>query len=211
MAIEKGQGHENNDNPAHGRAFMMGAEEARQDPNIVTDIEPSSLGFNYEIKIASSQLISINKDSTTNGEMLRVLGERPEEKVRHLMCAKAKEQKLKDMFIVRDFPELRVHEDDIPKTAFRTRYRHFEFTVMPFGLTNAPAEEHKVHLRLVLDLLKKDRLYVKFSKCEFWLREVQFLGHVVNDDGIHVDPRKIEAVKNWDAPKSPTEVQSFLV
>nr|GEV14706.1 putative reverse transcriptase domain-containing protein [Tanacetum cinerariifolium] len=136
MAIERGQGHGKNDNPAHGRAFMMGAEEARQDPNIVTgtftlnnhyaktlydssvdysfvsttfihllDIEPSSLGFNYEIKIASSQLISINKDSTTNGEMLRVLGERPEEKVRHLMCAKAKEQKLKDMVIVRDFPE----------------------------------------------------------------------------------------------------------
>ncbi|GKC12892.1 hypothetical protein Tco_1009674 [Tanacetum coccineum] len=96
------------------------------------------------------------------------------------------------------YHQLRVYEDDIPKTAFRTRYRHFEFTVMPFGLTNTPAtrEEHVEHLRLVLGLLKKERMYAKFSKCEFWLREVQFLGHVINGNGIHVDPSKIEAVKN---------------
>ncbi|GKC31933.1 reverse transcriptase domain-containing protein [Tanacetum coccineum] len=115
------------------------------------------------------------------------------------------------------YHQLRVHEDDIPKTAFRTRYGHFEFTVMPFGLTNAPAifmdlmnrvcrpyldkfvivfiddiliysktqEEHVEHLRLVLGLLKKEKLYAKFSKCEFWLREVQFLRHVINGNGIH--------------------------
>ncbi|GKE59152.1 putative reverse transcriptase domain-containing protein [Tanacetum coccineum] len=126
------------------------------------------------------------------------------------------------------YHQLRVHEDDIPKTAFKTRYGHFEFTVMPFGLTNALAvfidlmnrvcrpyldkfvivfiddiliysktqEERVEHLRLVLELLRKEKLYAKFSKCEFWLREVQFLGHVINGDGIHVDPSKIEAVKN---------------
>ncbi|GJS89477.1 putative reverse transcriptase domain-containing protein [Tanacetum coccineum] len=71
-------------------------------------------------------------------------------------------------------------------------------------------EEHEVHLRLVLELLKKEKLYAKFSKCEFWLREVQFLGHVINGDGIHVDPSKIEAVKNWKAPRTPSEVHSFL-
>ncbi|GKB82680.1 putative reverse transcriptase domain-containing protein, partial [Tanacetum coccineum] len=71
-------------------------------------------------------------------------------------------------------------------------------------------EEHVKHLRLVLGLLKKEKLYAKFSKCEFWLREVQFLGHVINGDGIHVDPSKIEAVKNWKAPKTLTEVRSFL-
>ncbi|GKB81747.1 putative reverse transcriptase domain-containing protein [Tanacetum coccineum] len=92
------------------------------------------------------------------------------------------------------YHQLRVHEDDIPKTAFRTRYGHFEFIVMPFG-----------HLRLVLELLKKEKLYAKFSKCEFWLREVQFLGHVINGNGIHVDPSKIEAVKNWKALRTPTE------
>ncbi|GKD43561.1 putative reverse transcriptase domain-containing protein, partial [Tanacetum coccineum] len=59
--------------------------------------------------------------------------------------------------------------------------------------------EHVEHLRLVLELLKKEKLYAKFSKCEFWLREVHFLGHVINGNGIHVDPSKIEAVKNWKA------------
>ncbi|GJT18239.1 putative reverse transcriptase domain-containing protein [Tanacetum coccineum] len=71
-------------------------------------------------------------------------------------------------------------------------------------------EEHDVHLGLVLELLKEEKLYDKFSKCEFWLREVQFLGHVINGDGIHVDPSKIEAVKNWEAPRTSSEVRSFL-
>ncbi|GJS47582.1 putative nucleotidyltransferase, ribonuclease H [Tanacetum coccineum] len=140
------------------------------------------------------------------------------------------------------YHQLRVREEDIPKTAFRKRYRHFEFTVMPFGLTNAPAvfmdlmnrvcmpyldkffivfiddiliyskskEEHKVHLKLILELLEKEKLFGKFSKCKFWLQEVHFLGHVVNSEGIHVDPSKIEAVKNWKPPKSPIEIRSFL-
>nr|GEV01043.1 reverse transcriptase domain-containing protein [Tanacetum cinerariifolium] len=71
-------------------------------------------------------------------------------------------------------------------------------------------EEHEMDLGLVLELLKKEKLYAKFSKCEFWLREVQFLRHVINGNGIHVDPSKIEAVKNWKAPKTPSEVRSFL-
>ncbi|GKA07761.1 putative reverse transcriptase domain-containing protein, partial [Tanacetum coccineum] len=121
------------------------------------------------------------------------------------------------------YHQLRVREEDIPKTAFRTRYGHFEFTVMPFRLTNALAvfmdlmnrvckpslekfvilfiddiliylkseEEHEAHLKTILDLLKEEKLYAKFLKCEFWLKEVQFQGHVVNRDGIHVDPSKI--------------------
>ncbi|GJU56394.1 putative reverse transcriptase domain-containing protein [Tanacetum coccineum] len=71
-------------------------------------------------------------------------------------------------------------------------------------------EEHEVHLKTILDLLKKEKLYAKFSKCEFWLKEVQFLGHVVNRDGIHVDPSKVESVKNWKTPESSTEIRSFL-
>ena len=70
--------------------------------------------------------------------------------------------------------------------------------------------EHEHHLRIILELLKKEKLYAKLSKCEFWLRKVQFLGHVVNEKGIHVDPSKIEAIKNWSAPKTPTEIRQFL-
>nr|GFA18298.1 putative reverse transcriptase domain-containing protein [Tanacetum cinerariifolium] len=84
------------------------------------------------------------------------------------------------------YHQLRVREEDIPKTAFRTRYGHFEFTVIPFGVTNAPAskEEHEAHLKLILDLLEKEKLFGKFSKCEFWLQEVRFLKHVVNNEAI---------------------------
>ncbi|GKA34217.1 putative reverse transcriptase domain-containing protein [Tanacetum coccineum] len=114
------------------------------------------------------------------------------------------------------YHQLRVREEDIPKTAFRTRYGHYEFQVMPFGLTNAPAvfmdlmnrvckpyldkfvivfiddiliysknkQEHEEHLKLILELLKKEELYAKFSKCEFWIPKVQFLGHVIDSQGL---------------------------
>ncbi|GJW58720.1 putative reverse transcriptase domain-containing protein [Tanacetum coccineum] len=140
------------------------------------------------------------------------------------------------------YHQLRVREEDIPKTAFRTRYGHYEFQVMPFGLTNAPAvfmdlmnrvckpyldkfvivfiddiliysrneEEHASHLRIILELLRKEKLYAKFSKCDFWIHIVQFLGHLINNQGLHVDPAKIEAVKNWTSPATPTEVRQFL-
>ncbi|GKC88644.1 putative reverse transcriptase domain-containing protein [Tanacetum coccineum] len=108
-----------------------------------------------------------------------------------------------------EYHQLRVHEDDIPKTTFRTRYRHFEFTVIPFGPTSgiygSNELKHEVHLGIVLELLKEEKLYAKCSKCEFWLQEVQFLGHMINRGGIHVDPSKIEAVKNWKAPRTPSE------
>ena len=71
-------------------------------------------------------------------------------------------------------------------------------------------EEHEQHLRLILELLKTEKLYAKFSKCEFWIREVHFLGHIVNKEGIRVDPAKIEAIKKWEAPKTPTEIRQFL-
>ncbi|GJY05299.1 putative reverse transcriptase domain-containing protein [Tanacetum coccineum] len=71
-------------------------------------------------------------------------------------------------------------------------------------------EEHDAYLRLILELLKKEELYAKFSKCDFWLSKVQFLGHVIDSEGIYVDPAKIESIKDWESPKTPTEILQFL-
>ncbi|KAL8148130.1 hypothetical protein AgCh_005467 [Apium graveolens] len=140
------------------------------------------------------------------------------------------------------YHQLKIKAEDIPKTAFRTRYGHYEFLVMAFGLTNGPAafmdlinrvfkkyldkfiivfiddiliyskteEEHVAHLRTILEILRKEQLYAKFSKCEFWLKEVEFLGHIISIEGIQVDLAKIEAILNWERPNTPTEVRSFL-
>ncbi|GJT38504.1 putative reverse transcriptase domain-containing protein [Tanacetum coccineum] len=91
------------------------------------------------------------------------------------------------------YHQLRVREQDIPKTAFRIDER-----------------EHEEHLKAILELLKKEKLYAKFSKCEFWIPKVQFLGHVIDSRGIHVDPTKIESIKDWASPKTPTEIRQFL-
>ncbi|XP_070006050.1 uncharacterized protein [Nicotiana sylvestris] len=140
------------------------------------------------------------------------------------------------------YHQLKIREQDIPKTAFKTRYGNFQFLVMSFGLTNAPAafmdlrnqvfkpfldsfvivfiddilvyswsrEDHADHLRAVLHTLYQHQLYAKFSKCEFWLKSVTFLGHVVSSERIQVDPQKIAAVKDWPRPMTPTEIRSFL-
>ena len=140
------------------------------------------------------------------------------------------------------YHQLKIHEQDIPKTAFTTRYGLYEYTVMSFGLTNAPAyfmnmmnkvfmefldkfvvvfiddilvfsknkQEHEVHLRLVLEKLREHQLYAKFSKCEFWLDEVAFLGHVVSGNGVAVDPSKVAAVTEWETPTTVGEIRSFL-
>nr|GFB19320.1 putative reverse transcriptase domain-containing protein [Tanacetum cinerariifolium] len=140
------------------------------------------------------------------------------------------------------YHQLRVRNEDIPKTAFRTRYGHYEFQVMPFGLTNAHVvfmdlmnrvckpyldkfmivfiddiliysrnkEKHANHLRIILKLLRKEKLYAKLSKCDLWISVVQFLGHIIDNQGLHVDPAKIEAIKNWTSPTTPTEICQFL-
>nr|GEX32209.1 transposon Ty3-I Gag-Pol polyprotein [Tanacetum cinerariifolium] len=93
---------------------------------------------------------------------------------------------------------------------------------MSFGLTNEPAvfmdlmnfesskQEHGEHLKLILELLRREKLYAKFSKCEFWIPKVQFLGHVIDSRGIHVDPAKVKSIKDWASPKTPMEICQFL-
>ncbi|GJV06406.1 putative reverse transcriptase domain-containing protein [Tanacetum coccineum] len=327
VANNGGQGRGNQGNQARGRAFMLGAEEARQDPNIVTGIEPSELGFRYEIEIASGQLVEI--DNVIKGCKLEIEGHvfdinlipfengsfdviivvvrdflevfpndlsglppvreikfriqlipgaTPEAKspyrlapseleelsgqlkelqdkgfIRpssspwgaHVLFVKKKNgsfrmcidyRELNKLTIKNRYPllriddlfdqlqglqffskidlrsryhQLRVHEDDISKTAFRTHYGNFEFTddILIYSKTRG---EHVEHLRLVLELLKKEKVYAKFSKCEFWLREVQFLRNVINGNGIHVDPSKIKAVMIWKAPGTSSGARSFL-
>ncbi|GJY62196.1 putative reverse transcriptase domain-containing protein, partial [Tanacetum coccineum] len=125
-------------------------------------------------------------------------------------------KELQDKDLRSGYHQLRVHEDDIPKTTFRTRYGHFEFTVMHFGLTIAPAVFMDLMNRVCMPYLDKfmivfvDDILIYSKAQEEHLREIQFLGHVINGNGIHVDLSKIEAVKNWKAPTTPTEVCSFL-
>ncbi|KAL4020914.1 hypothetical protein IC575_019702 [Cucumis melo] len=137
------------------------------------------------------------------------------------------------------YHQLRIRDGDIPKTAFRSRYRHYEFIVMSFGLTNAPTvfmdlrnrafkdfldtfvivfiddiliyskteAEHEEHLHQVLETLRANKLYAKFSKCELWLKKVTFLRHVVFSAGVSVDPTKIEAVTSWPRPSTVSEIR----
>ncbi|GKB29106.1 putative reverse transcriptase domain-containing protein [Tanacetum coccineum] len=275
------------------KAVMLGAEEARQDPNIMMGmftlnnhyattlfdsgadysfvfttfipllgIEPSDLGLNYEIEIASGQLVEIDK--VIKGCKLEIeghvfdmnlipfrsgsfdviigmdwLSNHKDEIICHEKELLGQLKELKDKGFIRPssspwgapvlfvkkkdgsfriylrsgYHQLRVHEDDILKTAFRTRYGHSEFIVMPFGLTNAPVvfmELMNLVCRPYLDkfvIVFIDDILV-YSKTQEE-HEVH-LGHVINGDGIYVDPSKIKAVKNLIAHRTPSEVRSFL-
>jgi hypothetical protein len=136
------------------------------------------------------------------------------------------------------YHQIKICAEDIPKTAFTTRYGLYEYLVMSFGMMNAPAhfmylmnsvfmlemdqfvvvfiddilvyskgsEEHEDHLRIVLQQLRDHQLYAKFSKCEFWISEVPFVGHVVSSEGTTVDPRKVKEVLEWKPPTTVSEV-----
>ena len=139
------------------------------------------------------------------------------------------------------YHQVRMHPNDIFKTAFRTQFGHYEYLLMPFGLTNAPAtfarmmnriflnhqdfvivffddilvfshseREHEKHLRSVFKLLKENKLYANLDKSSFFQEEIEYLGHIVSNDGIKVDPRKIIAIRDWPTPKIVHDVRSFL-
>nr|GEU55075.1 putative reverse transcriptase domain-containing protein [Tanacetum cinerariifolium] len=200
------------------------------------NIKPIKIDTSYELELADGKILSKNDAAILCGE----------KKVRIPLKNKALIIEGSSVYSKIDlrsgYHQLRIREEDIPITAFRTRYGHYEFQVMSFGLTNAPAvfmdlmnrvckpyrdkfvivfiediliysknkEEHGEHLKTILKLLKDEKLYAKFLKCDFLLNFVQFLGHVIDSSGIHVDPAKIEAIKSWAAPTTPTEVRQFL-
>jgi hypothetical protein len=140
------------------------------------------------------------------------------------------------------YHQVRVKEEDIPKTAFRTHYGNYEFLVMSYKLTNAPTvfmdtmnrvfhdyldqftvvfiddlliysrtlEEHKDHLQKALERLRREKLYAKLEKCEFWLDSMSFPIHVISGEGVAVDPKKVKAVVEWTRPTSLFKIRSFL-
>eukprot|EP00253_Pinus_taeda_P019573 PITA_19573 len=140
------------------------------------------------------------------------------------------------------YHQIRIKEEDVAKTAFCTRYGHYEFVVLPFGLTNAPAtfmclmnsvfhkyldkfvlifiddiliyswniQEHEEHLRLVLQTLREHQLYAKYSKCDFYKEQIQYLGHIITKEGIAVDPEKIRTIMEWPIPKDVADIRSFM-
>nr|GEZ75227.1 putative reverse transcriptase domain-containing protein [Tanacetum cinerariifolium] len=217
VAIDEVQGRGKNGNLAHGGAFMLGAEEARQDSNILT-------GFSYEIKIASGQLMQIDK--VIRGFELEIEGHTfsinlipfgsgsfdvivKDQKRRRGILGEQKPSNKRRRILSWLETFRRVHEDDIPKTAFRARYGHFEFTIMPFGLTNAPAVFMDLMNRVCRPYL--DKLVILFIDDILIYSKTQKEHEMhVSGDGIHVDPSKIEAVKNWEAPRTLSEVRSFL-
>ncbi|XP_052299962.1 uncharacterized protein LOC127903656 [Citrus sinensis] len=126
------------------------------------------------------------------------------------------------------YHQIRVKEEDVSKIAFRTHEGHYEFLVMPFGLTNAPAtfqslmndlfrpylrrtwEDHLSHLRQVLDILSTNSLFAKESKCQFGVLQVEYLGHIISEKGVAVDPVKIQTVIDWPTPTTTKGVRGFL-
>nr|GEY99039.1 putative reverse transcriptase domain-containing protein [Tanacetum cinerariifolium] len=227
---------------ANGRTYLLRDKNAHQESNVVTDrgfIRPSASPWGAPVLFVKKKDGSfricidyrdLNKLNVKNRYLLPRINDLFDQLQGLSVYSKI------DLRSV--YHQLRVRDEDIPKTAFRTRYRHYEFQVMPFGLTNAPTgfmdlmnrvckpyldkfvivfiddiliyscnkKEHANHLRIILELLRKEKLYAKFSKYDFWIKTVQFLGHLIDSQGLHVDPAKIEAIKNWASPTSPTEI-----
>ncbi|GKF03468.1 hypothetical protein Tco_0030391 [Tanacetum coccineum] len=125
--------------------------------------------------------------------------------IAHVIDTSFKKKSVEDVSVVIEF--LDVFLEDLPGIP-PERQVEFRIDLIPGAtpIAKTSNEEREVYLREVLETLRKDRLYAKLSKCEFWLQEVQFLSHIINSKGLKVDPAKIEAIMNWQAPKNIGEI-----
>ncbi|GKB48564.1 putative reverse transcriptase domain-containing protein [Tanacetum coccineum] len=217
---------------ARGKAYVLGGGDANLGSSIVTVRIP----YGNEILIVQGDKSDKEKKSTLS-IISCVKAQKYMEKGCQLFLAQvtvkenkdeSKENRLEDVPMYgtcESFPEdlpglppirqVEFQIDLVPGDApvVRAPYRltPSEMEELATQLPNiSTKEEHDAHLRLILELLKKEELYAKFSKCDFWLSKVQFLGHVIDSEGIHVDPAKIESIKDWESPKTPTEICQFL-
>ncbi|GJX56568.1 putative reverse transcriptase domain-containing protein [Tanacetum coccineum] len=196
------------------------------------DIMPSTLDHYYNVELADGRIIGfdaiIGMDWLARYQAVIVCAEkivripwRNETLIIHgdgKVEDKSEKKRLEDVPIVRDFPEVfPVFPEDLPglpqDLTSGISHRLYIDPIPPHLPPPPPPknkQEHEEHLKIILELLKKEELYAKFSKCEFWIPKVQFLGHVIDNKGIHVDPAKIESVKDWTSPKTPTEIRQFL-
>ncbi|GJS62182.1 putative reverse transcriptase domain-containing protein [Tanacetum coccineum] len=215
IANNEGQGRGNQGNQARGRAFMLGAEEAHQDPNIVTGLEPNELVFKYEIEIVRGRSRDC-MDWLSNYKSEIIC----HEKVVRIPLPDGKKQE--EIVVVRDFPK--VFPDDLsgllPIREIELIPGAMPVAKSPYHLAPSEMKELSRQLKELQDkgfirpssspLGAPDDILIYLKTQEEHLKEVQILRHVINGNGIHIDPSKIEAVKNWKAPRTLIEVRSFF-
>ncbi|GJS26831.1 putative reverse transcriptase domain-containing protein [Tanacetum coccineum] len=168
--------------------------EIEIDDNIFRiDLIPIMLGV-FDIVIGLDWLDKYNTTILCSQKLVRIVNPQA-----HVIDTSFKKKSAKDVLVVNEFLDVFLKISRVCRTMLDKSVIVFIDDILVYSKSK---EEHEVHLREVLETLLKEGLYAKFSKCEFWLQEVQFLGHVINSEGLKVDPATIEAVMNWQAPKS---------
>ncbi|GJV98727.1 putative reverse transcriptase domain-containing protein [Tanacetum coccineum] len=162
------------------------------------DITPSTLDHYYNVELANGRIIG----SSPWGDPVLFVKKKDGS---FRMCIDYRE--LNKLTVKNRYPLLRI-DDLFDQLQGSNVYSKIDLQSGYRQLRNK--KEHEEHLKAILELLKKEELYAKFSKCEFWLPKVKFLGHVIDSQGIHVDPAKIESIKDWVSPKTPAEIRQFL-
>ncbi|GKA75598.1 putative reverse transcriptase domain-containing protein [Tanacetum coccineum] len=200
-------------NNAQGRAYMLRDRNAHQDPNIVTGmflLNQHLAKVSFDSGTDKSFVMNTRGGTALFGfQDLCLRQELLEYMCVHNNDASESSKPSWGKIIDADFSHAPPNEY-LPSLNDKKQWSLEHLFIDDILIYSRNKEEHVNHLRIILELLKKEKLYAKFSKCDFWIRIVQFLGHLIDNQGLHVDPAKIEAVKNWTSPTTPTEIRQFL-